>query len=101
MCRYYAEGVYYNPECSTEDLDHAVVLVGYGTTWNGTDYWLLRNSWSDQWGLDGYFRLTRKGNDCGITTNPVMAVVDSQAAEKFIGSKGKGKQAVQAGVALD
>lgn len=45
--RYYSEGVYYNSECSIKsgDLDHAVVLFGYGTTDDGEDYWLVRNTW--------------------------------------------------------
>lgn len=45
-------GVYSSPTClyKPEDLDHAVLAVGYGTTADGQHYWLVRNSWSRYWG---------------------------------------------------
>jgi cathepsin L len=43
------------------DVDHAIVLVGYGTDPKDGDYWLIRNSWSAGWGEDGYIRLARYG----------------------------------------
>jgi cathepsin L len=43
------------------DIDHAVVLMGYGTDIEtGEDYWLVRNSWSPLWGEQGYIRLFRQ-----------------------------------------
>ncbi|KAG2498163.1 hypothetical protein HYH03_003920 [Edaphochlamys debaryana] len=80
---FYAEGVYHNKDCgqALEDTDHVVVLVGYGTTPEGVDYWIIRNSWSKYWGMDGYARITRKGNDCGVSTNAVFTTVDPAAAE--------------------
>ncbi|CAJ1978777.1 unnamed protein product [Sphenostylis stenocarpa] len=63
----YASGVF-TGQCGTE-LDHAVTAVGYGTE-NGTDYWLLKNSWSTDWGDKGYIKMQRgiaaKSGLCGI-----------------------------------
>ncbi|GIL66205.1 hypothetical protein Vafri_19808, partial [Volvox africanus] len=42
---FYSEGVYYNKNCKTaiSDLTHAVVLMGYGTTDDDIDYWIIKN----------------------------------------------------------
>jgi len=71
----YKSGIYSNPDCSVTYLDHAVLTVGYGTDDNGTDYWLLKNSWGTYWGDNGYFKMARNaGNMCGIASNAVIAI---------------------------
>ncbi|KAK1644345.1 hypothetical protein QYE76_062150 [Lolium multiflorum] len=45
---------------------HAVKLVGWGTSDAGEDYWLLANQWNRGWGDDGYFKIIRGTNECGI-----------------------------------
>jgi C1A family cysteine protease len=74
---FYKSGVYYEPECKfgIEDLDHAVLLVGFGSI-HGEDYWIVKNSWSEYWGDQGYFLMSFR-NDCGITTQPTYAVASA------------------------
>lgn len=56
-----------------KDLDHAVTIEGYGTE-DGKDYWLVRNSWGEQYGQDGYVKMARGKNLCGIADSVVYPV---------------------------
>ena len=50
----YEEGVYDGCNAQQPDIDHAVVLVGYGVdSVSGQKYWLVRNSWSPSYGEKG------------------------------------------------
>jgi len=62
--------------CGTE-IDHCVQIVGVDTDEN---YWIIRNSWGDDWGMDGYAYVELGSDMCGITFNPTYTspvVVDA------------------------
>ncbi|KAM6160108.1 cathepsin W isoform 2-T8 [Erethizon dorsatum] len=83
--------------CDPWFADHYVLLVGFGRSkveekWTekdsshsnrpprrSTPYWTLKNSWGADWGEEGYFRLHRGSNTCGITKYPITARVDNPA----------------------
>jgi cathepsin L len=53
----YYDGIF--DSCDRDSvIDHAVVMVGYGTE-GGTGYWTIRNSWGEDWGEHGHIRLLR------------------------------------------
>jgi len=66
--QFYSGGIYSDPACGTV-LDHAILIVGYGSQ-NGSDYWIVKNDWGSSWGLEGYIWLARTADSapgqCGI-----------------------------------
>jgi len=67
----YSSGIYYEPACSSSQLDHGVLAVGYGTTTATAHnaYWIVKNSWGTDWGMSGYIWMSKnRDNNCGIAT---------------------------------
>lgn len=57
------------------DLDHCVQLVGYDNT-HSPPYWKVRNSWTSNWGENGYIRLAMGSNMCGVASEAVAIEAD-------------------------
>lgn len=66
--QYYEDGVI-SGGCGTHP-EHAVLIVGYDES-----SWIVKNSWGTDWGENGFFRLKRGWNMCGISTHVIMAMV--------------------------
>ncbi|XWS16856.1 hypothetical protein CRYUN_Cryun33cG0016600 [Craigia yunnanensis] len=70
--QFYQGGIF-TGYCGTA-LNHAVTIVGYGTSEEGTNYWLIKNSWGTNWGENGYMKIQRDvgtpGGLCGIAMKP-------------------------------
>jgi len=72
--QFYKKGVL-SGKCG-QNLDHGVLAVGYGTYTDGLDYWKVKNSWGETWGMDGYILIGKGTKDlCGVTASPVYPVL--------------------------
>ncbi|KAJ8921565.1 hypothetical protein NQ315_010470 [Exocentrus adspersus] len=72
----YGGGVFDNSDCNQTVTNHAVLVAGYGTTEEGVDFWLVKNSWGADWGEDGYLKMSRnKDNQCAIASTPLYPVI--------------------------
>ncbi len=75
--QFYGGGVV-TDACGT-NLDHGVLVVGYGVDPVAGDFWKVKNSWGAAWGEEGYIRLGRGAKyaphgECGILMDPSFPV---------------------------
>jgi len=67
--QFYSGGVINDASCGV-NLDHGVLIVGYGTdSASGLNYYKVKNSWGASWGEAGYVRLVRDKNMCGLAAD--------------------------------
>ena len=64
----YDSGIY-NGMCSSKpkEADHGILIAGYEK-----DAWLIKNSWGESWGQDGYAYMRKGKNLCGIANQPIF-----------------------------
>ena len=76
----YSHGILDSPKCKygLMDMDHCVQVVGYDADYS-TPYWIVRNSWSSDWGEKGYIRIAMGSNMCGIA-NEAMQVTATEGS---------------------
>ena len=75
LLQFYDEGIITVSDCEGwEELNHAVLAIGYGTDdETGMDYFIIKNSWGEDWGEKGYFRTEAEkdgAGPCGIQSEP-------------------------------
>lgn len=68
--QYYKSGIFDSTTCDPIELDHAIVIVGYTS-----DAYIVKNSWGMDWGENGYFRVARNKNTCGIASVVTTAII--------------------------
>jgi len=66
--QFYKSGIYSTTTCNDSQACHGIGVVGYGFNDQG-DYYILKNTWTTDWGMNGYMYLARnKGNMCWIAS---------------------------------
>ncbi|KAF6777343.1 hypothetical protein AHF37_03285 [Paragonimus kellicotti] len=75
--QFYRSGISHpsETECPSTEINHAGLTVGYGTE-DDVPYWIVKNSWGERWGENGYFRIYRGDGTCGIHQLATCAVID-------------------------
>ncbi|CAD7094065.1 unnamed protein product [Hermetia illucens] len=66
----YSNGIYDDPDCSADMVNHAMLVVGYTP-----EYWIMKNWWGDNWGDGGYMKIRRNRNLCGLANYAAYAIV--------------------------
>lgn len=72
----YTGGVFFDFSCKKQQHYQIMLLVGYGTDKDDGDYWILKNSFGESWGENGYMKMARNINDtCRLTSNGYFPLI--------------------------
>jgi len=69
----YTGGIFMASECTTS-IDHCVDAIGYNLS-GGTPYWIIRNSWGTDWGINGYMYLQYGQDSCAVAQVVTSAII--------------------------
>lgn len=85
--KHYKSGILTNEECKCNKgrgaTNHAVTIVGFGKQYDKdakcAKYWLVKNSWGNQWGEDGFIRICKEDEDtdfgtCSIRKSAIIPI---------------------------
>jgi len=80
----YKQGIF-SRRCSSSyrHVDHCVQLVGYNKT-GKKKYWIVRNSWNTDWGINGYLHLKMGRNLCGVANEATIAMATAEADDIMV-----------------
>ncbi|XP_064031409.1 procathepsin L-like isoform X2 [Pogoniulus pusillus] len=75
---FYKSGIFSSRFCSQE-VNHGMLAVGYGRSQqpgHNASFWILKNSWSERWGEQGYIRLLKGADNlCGVANQASFPVL--------------------------
>lgn len=76
---HYYDGIFEDETCKPQSYpNHALLIVGYGTdSYTKQDYWIVKNSFGQEWGMKGYGYVLRKDNHCSIANRPTVVINSS------------------------
>jgi len=80
----YISGVDVPQTCNVRDVDHAVLIVGYGKDSAHPKkpfYWKIKNSWGTSWGESGYYRIEANVGACGLESDVVHSSMNTTALQ--------------------
>ena len=70
---------YYSESCA--EPNHAIILVGYGIDEKtNVEYWIIRNSWGESWGMEGYGYVKRNDSNnysCNVNRYGYQPIIKS------------------------
>ena len=58
-------------------LDHCVMITGYDTVSSHQPYWIIRNSWGETWGEEGYLRVVMFEDKCGLAQEATSSFIST------------------------
>lgn len=74
--QYYTGGILTDAVACGTEVDHAVQVVGYGTE-NGISYWIMKNQWGTDWGINGYAKI-------GVNEDVGVCAIQSQPEQPLL-----------------